>query len=485
MQIDNEQKCERNWFQNSLYLLYYSAFFIFTIVSISCKVSTQSSNLESIKNTTSTLVKEWGLSAGMPSIPKAQPGNAQFCSFNIQFLGSYTSRDSGFLADTLKHCDLVAVQELVGSPRADMVLGDQNQDGFIDSKDDIVHPKRTTKLDPDAKVFFDNMELRGFKYVLSNTKTGKGNLEGAGNSAEFTVIFYKDDQFEVNSKFSAKFIHSKIFENEIFDRVPYAIYFKSKLGGRADFGILSVHLHFLSKKSGIESDFNNLKVSINRPELFPLKISDEYSKSASIIANESSYANAAKRGLTQKKLDQFQRFLELKSISNFIDQEMKSNQEMDWMIIGDMNISSKEEIRGILSHLSDFKTLNPDNLFSTNSHMDEAYDHALVLTPSRGRPLSFEFPERLHVLNQLCRATLLEEPPPVKKAILPKFDFSRRELDKDETCARMADEKFRKSSKFLAPMFSGENEFWTEFRTRYSDHNPIFFEVPIPGRDRD
>ena len=485
MQLNKELKCKKNRIRNALYLLYHFGFLVFTIASISCKVSTQSSNLENIKNSTSTMVKEWGLSAGMPSIPNAQPGNLQFCSFNIQFLGSYTSRDSGFLADTLKRCDLVAVQELVGSPRADMVLGDQNQDGFIDSKDDLVHSKRTTKLDPDAKVFFDNMELRGFKYVLSNAKTGKGNLEGAGNSAEFSVVFYKNDQFEVNSKLPAKFIQSKIFENEVFDRVPYAIYFKSKLGGRADFGILSVHLHFLTKKSGIESDFNNLKVSINRPELFPLKINDEYSKSASIIANESSYANAAKKGLTQKKLDQLQRFLELKSISNFIDQEIESNQEMDWMVIGDMNISSKEEIRGILSHLSNFKTLNPDNLFSTNSHMDEAFDHALVLTPSRGRPLSFEFPDRLHVLNQLCRAALLEEPPPLKKAALPKFDFSRRELDKDENCAQIADEKFRKSSKFLAPMLSGEKEFWTEFRTRYSDHNPIFFEVPIPGSDRD
>jgi hypothetical protein len=456
-----------------------------TALLIGCKLATQSTNLTNLENQPPPLGKEWGITSGTSAIPMAKPNHLQICSFNIQFLGSYSNRDTGFLADTVKNCDLVAVQELIGSPRSDIILGDQNQDGFVDENDSKVQPKRVSKLDPDAKAFFDAMEQRQFKYILSNTKTGKGSIEGAGNSAEFTVVFFKADKFEGHSKLVSKFIHPKIFENDIFDRVPYVIYLKSKLGGKADFGILSVHLHFLSKKIGIESDFKNLKNNLNGPGHNALKGTDEISKIASTISKANSFAEAAKNGITQKKFDQLQRFLELNTISTFIDQEINSSKEMDWLIIGDMNISSKEEIQSILKHLDHLRSLNPDNLFSTNVHMDEAFDHALVFNRSRSKNQSFEFPERLNVLNLLCRAALLEEPPPVKNAVIPKPNFSRRELKESEECSLLADEKFKNSSKFLAPMLSHSNQFWTEFRTRYSDHNPIYFEVPIPSKDKD
>lgn len=463
----------------------YLTIFALTSLLIGCKLATNSSNLANIENQPNPLGKEWGIASGTSNIPKAKPNHLQFCSFNIQFLGSYSNRDSGFLADTVKNCDLVAVQELIGSPRSGIILGDQNQDGLVDENDSKVQPKRVSKLDPDAKAFFDAMEQRQFEYILSNTKTGKGSLEGAGNSAEFTVIFYKAEKFEVHSKLASKFIHPKIFENDIFDRVPYVIYLKSKVGGKADLGVLSVHLHFLTKKNGIESDFTNLKNNLNGPGHNALKGTDEISKIAAIVNKANSFADAAKNGVTQKKFDQLQRFLELNTISAFIDQEIKSSKEMDWLVIGDMNISSKEEIQSILRHLDHLRSLNPDNLFSTNVHMDEAFDHALVFNRTRSKNLSFEFPERLYVLNLLCRAALLEEPPPVKNAILPKPDFSRRELNADEKCNTLADENFKNSSKFLAPMERNSNQFWTEFRTRYSDHNPIYFEVPIPSKDKD
>src|SRR5262245_35268232 len=46
----------------------------------------------------------------------AQPGSISVASFNIQFLGSSTSRDSDALADLLESNDIVVVQELVAPP---------------------------------------------------------------------------------------------------------------------------------------------------------------------------------------------------------------------------------------------------------------------------------------------------------------------------------------------------------------------------------
>lgn len=61
-------------------------------------------------------VKDVGDVSGKAAPVTAESKSLQVCSFNIQFLGSSTSRDDVALSSILKDYDIVVIQEFVARP---------------------------------------------------------------------------------------------------------------------------------------------------------------------------------------------------------------------------------------------------------------------------------------------------------------------------------------------------------------------------------
>ena len=149
----------------------------------------------------------------------------QVCSFNIQFLGSSTSRDDVALSSILKDYDIVVIQELVAPP----------YEGTF--------PNGTPfRPDSEATEFFDEMKSLGFEYVLSEEDTGTGDKNHYNSSAtEWWVTFYKPKKVKTANDLPSGFLAGDRTNHGDYERVPYAFTFRTA-DSNLDFVLISVHL---------------------------------------------------------------------------------------------------------------------------------------------------------------------------------------------------------------------------------------------------
>ncbi len=147
------------------------------------------------------------------------------CSFNIQFLGSSSTRDDEALASVVKDYDIVVVQELVAPPYAMK---------FPDGTD--------VKPQPKSAEFFDAMSQLGFSYWLSEEDTGTGDKYHVNStSTEWWVIFYKPGVIEPAKDLPNGFLADDRTNHPCYERVPYAFAFRTP-DKKLDFVLISVHL---------------------------------------------------------------------------------------------------------------------------------------------------------------------------------------------------------------------------------------------------
>jgi hypothetical protein len=160
--------------------------------------------------------------------PAPGPANAtalEICSFNIQFLGLFTKRDSPALASILVGCDIVAVQELVAPPC----------DGTFPDGDKY-------KPDAEAAEFFEAMKALGFDYALSPEDTGKSvKNHNNGSATEWWVAFYLPSRVKPEGDVASQFLADDRTAHPDYDRVPYAFAFRT-WDDNLDFVLISVHL---------------------------------------------------------------------------------------------------------------------------------------------------------------------------------------------------------------------------------------------------
>ena len=159
------------------------------------------------------------------SMSNAFSAELTICSFNIQFLGASNIRDHAGLAATMDQCDIAVIQELIAPPYTG---------SFPDGK--------KFNPDPQSTVFFDLMEARGFKYLLSDEDTGPGIKNQNNSSAtEWWAAFYKPNKVTTASELPSGFLSSDRTKNADYERVPYAFAFRTP-DATLDFVLISVHL---------------------------------------------------------------------------------------------------------------------------------------------------------------------------------------------------------------------------------------------------
>ena len=147
------------------------------------------------------------------------------CSFNVQFLGSSRTRQSGILATVLEPYDIVLIQELVAPP---------GPGTFPDGT-----PYRP---DPEAAKFFDAMEAVGFAWILSEEDTGRGaRNQNNGTATEWHVAFYRPERVAHALDLPGGFLADDRTAHPNYDRVPYAFPFRDRHTG-IDFVLINVHL---------------------------------------------------------------------------------------------------------------------------------------------------------------------------------------------------------------------------------------------------
>lgn len=230
--------------------------------------------------------------------------NISVCSFNIQFLGNFKNRADAALANVVDDCDIVAVQELVAPPRA----------GVFPNGDDF-------RPDPEAEEFFAAMEAEGFSFVLSEEDTGTGDQMHVNSSAtEWFVTFFKPDRIEVADDLPTGFLAADRYNNDDFERVPYAFGFRT-VGQQLDFVLISVHL---------------------KPDPGP--------------------SNRARRAE------------EMAAIAAWIDSN-DDGDEQDFIILGDMNFQNRQELIDVTP--AGFVSLN-SQILPTNTRRTQSYDHVMV-----------------------------------------------------------------------------------------------------------
>lgn len=146
------------------------------------------------------------------------------CSFNIQFLGHFQSKDNTLVAELLKDYDIIVIQELVAPP----------VDGSY--KDEVSYKK-----DPESAAFADAMTAKGFQYWLSDEDTGPTGNRTASTASEWWIVFYKNDKVRPDSTRAYGFVSTPLAGNPDLERVPYAFPFKS-VKGNSTFTFVPVHL---------------------------------------------------------------------------------------------------------------------------------------------------------------------------------------------------------------------------------------------------
>ncbi len=163
--------------------------------------------------------------ASVESSPSVPEQDLTVCSFNIQFLGNSNDRDDPALAQSVKDCDIVAVQELVSPPYPAT---------FPDGE--------AVKPDLQSAEFFDAMVQLGFEYWLSEEDTGTGDtIHRNGSSTEWWVTFYKDEKVAKADDLPHGLLAEDRSNHDDYERVPYAFSFRTP-ESNLDFVLISVHL---------------------------------------------------------------------------------------------------------------------------------------------------------------------------------------------------------------------------------------------------
>ena len=149
----------------------------------------------------------------------------KICSFNIQFLGHFQTRENAILADVVKNNDIVVVQEMVAAPV------------------DGLYPDKTAyKADKESGAFVTEMTKRGFSYWMSTEDTGPTKNHTPTTASEWWIVFYKKEKVLPDTVRCHGFVSQPLVANATFDRVPYAFPFKA-VHGKSNFTLVSVHLH--------------------------------------------------------------------------------------------------------------------------------------------------------------------------------------------------------------------------------------------------
>jgi len=194
------------------------------------------------------------------------------------------------------------------------------------------------KPDKEAETFFKSMINQGFKYVLSEEDTGPGKeIHQNSSSTEWWVGFYKESKVRVALDLPHGFLAADRSNNPDFDRVPYAFPFRSMIDS-SDFVLISVHL-----------------------------------------APDASGQQRRKH--------------ELDAIKSWINKNDKK--EKDFIILGDMNIEGKEELKKAIP--SGFISLN-DECNRTNTLINNSsdrgarpYDHIMYKTKYTSNEIDEQF----------------------------------------------------------------------------------------------
>lgn len=191
--------------------------------------------------------------------------------------------------------------------------------------------------DVEAKEFFDAMDALGFHYLLSEEDTGTSdNIHTKSTSTEWFVTFFKPDMVMEAVDLPGGFLADDRSNNPDYERVPYAFPFRSANGG-IDFVLISVHL-----QPGDKTE------------------------------------------------EEQRRKHELATIAAWVDDHDQS--EKDFIILGDMNIYSKEELADVTP--AGFLSLN-DECRVTNTLQTEGggrpYDHVMIRPDFTGTEIDAQY----------------------------------------------------------------------------------------------
>lgn len=248
-------------------------------------------------------------------------------SFNVKWIGFYDNeRDDDGLADLLKGCDLVVIQELVAPPDFSKIGMPVN---WPVSRGMHYPNGEDLKFDDGSTQFFQSMRAAGFDgFVLSDEDTGPVDKNHRNDaSTEWFVAFYKSEvlisPWEPDGDDLPKggFIANDLTANANYQRVPFAFWFRTKAG--MDFVLISVHLQ----------------------------------------------PNAGRAARARRKE-------ELGAIARYVERESQGQgSEKDWFVLGDMNIQSCDELEDVLP--ARFVSLNDECRDTVPSTANKPYDHVL------------------------------------------------------------------------------------------------------------
>ena len=256
---------------------------------------------------------------------------------------------------------------------------------LVSPPDDGSYPNGTTyKEDLEADAFFDAMEANGFSYILSSEDTGPGEeINKKSSGTEWWVSFYKPEAVSHNKELPQGYLAKDRSNHPDYDRVPFAFGFSS---GNTDFVLISVHL---------------------RPDDSPEDVA--------------------------------RRKHELSSIAKWID--ANDDKEKDFIVLGDMNIENKEELKEVTPE--GFTSLN-DECRKTNTinTKDKPYDHVMYRPEFTSTEIHEAFDlEVVNLVEVMKHYWVAEEPYP------------------------------------------GEPYNHNLFKQFYSDHHPVVFQMLVGGDD--
>lgn len=340
---------------------------------------------------------------GTPAFPDV----LRIASFNIKWLGYYSEeRRNEALAEMLKAFDIVVVQELVAPPYP----------GYFPREEDNLS-KSADRARTAACRFFEAMRSVGFSrpnpqgtldghgdcskrgelpnrqtvpaFLLSPADTGPGDTNGKHSArTEWFVAFFKPSRVVPANDLPSGFLADDLTANPDYQRVPYAFGFRVP-ATRQDLVLIAVHL---------------------QPDA----------------------TSAARK----------RRAHELKSIASWVNNTAKSQNEQDFIILGDTNIQSCKELNAILP--AGWTALNDECRDTATAKVKRPYDHVFYLDNSSGKEIDKEFD--LHVINLV--------------------DHMR-----DDWKAWRED------------TYPGDPYTSKKFPKYYSDHHPIHFQIKLVADD--
>lgn len=183
--------------------------------------------------------------------------------------------------------------------------------------------------DAEAKEFMEAMTANGYEYLLSSEDTGTNDEIHSNSSAtEWFIVFYKPERVDPATDLITGFLAEDRGDHPSYERVPHAFSFRTKDRG-LDFTLISVHLQPGSGSA-----------------------------------------------------DKARRAEELAAIAAWID--AKDETEEDYLIAGDMNIYSREELQSVLP--AGYRSLN-DACLPTNIAGGKPYDHVMYHETNTGPDL--------------------------------------------------------------------------------------------------